>query len=95
MDKLLSYGHQFRVFQLREVTRAIALTQSREALKVEQISGLARGEPRQAQLVLRMRYLQELSQHEIAEALEIPIGMVKSRINYGLTTLRQTMKRGV
>jgi len=50
--------------------------------------------PRQAQLVLRMRYLQELSQQEIAEALEIPIGTVKSRINYGLSFLRRTMHRG-
>ena len=50
--------------------------------------------PRQAQLVLRMRYLQELSQQEIAEALEIPLGTVKSRINYGLTALRKMMKPG-
>ena len=50
--------------------------------------------PRHAQLVLRMRYLQELSQQEIAEALEIPIGTVKSRINYGLNVLRRRMNRG-
>ena len=50
--------------------------------------------PRNAQLVLRMRYLEEMSQQEIAEALEIPIGTVKSRINYGLSALRRTMKRG-
>jgi len=47
--------------------------------------------PRRAQLVLRMRYLQELSQQEIAEALEIPIGTVKSRIAYGLSCLRRAM----
>lgn len=45
--------------------------------------------PRRAQLVLRMRYLQELSQQEVAEALEIPIGTVKSRIAYGLSVLRR------
>ena len=49
--------------------------------------------PVRAQLVVRMRYLQELSQQEIAEALEIPIGTVKSRLAYGLSTLRRTMKR--
>lgn len=49
--------------------------------------------PGNAQLVLRMRYLQELSQQEIAEALEIPIGTVKSRIAYGLSVLRRTMNR--
>ena len=51
--------------------------------------------PPHAQLVLRMRYLEELSQQEIAEALEIPIGTVKSRINYGLRSLRRTMPRGI
>lgn len=50
--------------------------------------------PPRAQLVLRMRYLEQLSQREIAEALEIPIGTVKSRINYGLGILRRTMHRG-
>lgn len=49
--------------------------------------------PRRAQLALRMRYLQELSQQEIAEALEIPVGTVKSRIAYGLSALRRLMDR--
>jgi len=49
--------------------------------------------PRRAQLVLRMRYLQELSQQEIAEVLEIPVGTVKSRIAYGLSVLRRMMER--
>jgi RNA polymerase sigma-70 factor (ECF subfamily) len=49
--------------------------------------------PRRAQLVLRMRYLEELSQQEIAEALEIPLGTVKSRIAYGLSAIRRLMGR--
>lgn len=49
--------------------------------------------PHAAQIVLRMRYLQELSQQEIAEALDIPLGTVKSRIAYGLSVLRRTMAR--
>jgi RNA polymerase sigma-70 factor, ECF subfamily len=49
--------------------------------------------PGRAQLVLRMRYLQGLSQQEIAEALEIPIGTVKSRIAYGLSGLRRMIDR--
>jgi DNA-directed RNA polymerase specialized sigma24 family protein len=36
-----------------------------------------------------MHYLQGLSQQEVAEALEIPIGTVKSRIAYGLQCLRK------
>ena len=49
--------------------------------------------PRRAQLVLRMRYLQELSQQEIAEVREIPVGTVRSRIAYGLSVLRRLMDR--
>ena len=42
-----------------------------------------------AQIMLRMHYLQGLSQQEVAEALEMPIGTVKSRIAYGLQCLRK------
>lgn len=44
-----------------------------------------------SQVVLRMRYLDRLSQAEIAEALEIPEGTVKSRLAYGLVALRREM----
>lgn len=47
--------------------------------------------PRASQLVLRMHYLDELSYSEIAEALEVPIGTVKSRAAYGLNFLRDRM----
>ena len=47
--------------------------------------------PPACQTVLRMRYLHELSQLEIAEALEIPVGTVKSRIHYGLMLLRRAL----
>jgi RNA polymerase sigma-70 factor, ECF subfamily len=47
--------------------------------------------PPRAQTVLRLRYLQELSQAEISEALEIPLGTVKSRLAYGLAALRSTV----
>lgn len=46
--------------------------------------------PPAAQLVLRMHYLQALTHQEIAEALEIPIGTVKSRLAYGLACLRRS-----
>ena len=46
--------------------------------------------PAGAQTVLRLHYLQSLTQQEVAEALEIPIGTVKSRLAYGLMSLRKT-----
>jgi RNA polymerase sigma-70 factor (ECF subfamily) len=45
--------------------------------------------PIAAQIVLRLHYLQSLTQQEVAEALEIPLGTVKSRLAYGLACLRR------
>jgi len=39
-------------------------------------------------VVLRMYYLDQLSYLEIAEALDLPLGTVKSRIAYALSKLR-------
>ena len=45
-----------------------------------------------SRLVLRMHYLEELSYVEVAEALEISIGTVKSRLAYGLAALRKLVR---
>jgi RNA polymerase sigma-70 factor (ECF subfamily) len=45
--------------------------------------------PAAAQVVVRLHYLESLTQQEIAEALEVPIGTVKSRLAYGLMCLRK------
>lgn len=42
-----------------------------------------------SQIVLRMHYLDGLTHVEIAEALEVAVGTVKSRLSYGLATLRR------
>jgi len=44
-----------------------------------------------SQVVLRMHYLDGLTHVEIAEALEIAEGTVKSRLSYGLAALRRRM----
>ena len=49
--------------------------------------------PSAAGLVLHMHYLQSLTQQEVAEALGIPLGTVKSRLAYGLQLLRKTITR--
>ena len=41
-------------------------------------------------LVLKMHYLEELTYQEIAEALEVSTGTVKSRVAYGLAALRKS-----
>lgn len=42
--------------------------------------------------VITLRYVQELSLAEIAAALDIPLGTVKSRLNTGLKRLRQAVE---
>ena len=47
--------------------------------------------PSACQIVVRLHYLEEMTFVEIAEALEIPVGTVKSRLAYGLARLRRLM----
>jgi len=47
--------------------------------------------PAAAQIVVRLHYLEGLTLAEIAEALQLPIGTVKSRLAYGLQCLRSEM----
>ena len=49
--------------------------------------------PPQEQRVLRMRFADGLTQVEIAEALDVPLGTVKSQMARGLERLRATMER--
>lgn len=44
--------------------------------------------------VLVLRYFNDLSYQEIAEALEIPLGTVKSRLNQSLKYLKEQMNPG-
>jgi RNA polymerase sigma-70 factor (ECF subfamily) len=44
--------------------------------------------PPEQREVLLMRYVDDLSLSEIAEALDIPVGTVKSRVHYALQSLR-------
>lgn len=44
--------------------------------------------------VIQMVYLQEMSQQEVAEALNIPLGTVKSRLRLAVQKLREGMNEG-
>ena len=59
-------------------------------LRIEDVEELLRDLTPASEVVLRMHYLDGLTHVEIAEALEIPVGTVKSRLAYGLATLRRT-----
>jgi RNA polymerase sigma-70 factor (ECF subfamily) len=45
-------------------------------------------------LILVLRYFNDLSYQEISEALEIPLGTVKSRLNQSLRYLKEKMNAG-
>lgn len=42
-------------------------------------------------LAVRLRYLEQLSLAEVAEALDVPVGTVKSRVAYGVELLRKRL----
>lgn len=49
--------------------------------------------PPASRIVIRMHYLEQMSFVEIGEALEVPVGTVKSRLAYGLGVLRKGIAR--
>jgi RNA polymerase sigma-70 factor (ECF subfamily) len=51
--------------------------------------------PEQQREVVLMRFADGLSLSEIAEALEIPLGTVKSRLHNALATLRESLQREI
>ena len=63
---------------------SVAPTDAREGLAAV-LSGLSEGHRE----VLLLRFVDGLSLAEIADALELPLGTVKSRLHYALDRLRQ------
>jgi RNA polymerase sigma-70 factor (ECF subfamily) len=59
---------------------------------IEVIRQAIEGLSKKQRAVIILRYYWDLPYHEIAQALDIPLGTVKSRINLALKTLRQTLE---
>ncbi|EEF59354.1 RNA polymerase sigma factor [Pedosphaera parvula] len=58
----------------------------------EQLQWVLRMLPEEQREVLLLRFVDELSLAEISEAMEIPLGTVKSRLHNALETLRQDVR---
>jgi RNA polymerase sigma-70 factor (ECF subfamily) len=75
---------------------SVAVDESAPRFGPEEIAAVAEAVarlPPASQLVIRMHYLDGLTQTEVGEALEISVGTVKSRIAYGLAALRKAAPR--
>ena len=65
----------------------------RDALARDEVGRLVRKLPVDQQIVVGLRFWRDLSLEEIAERLQLPLGMVKSRLHYAMRTLRAELDR--
>jgi RNA polymerase sigma-70 factor (ECF subfamily) len=70
-----------------EAPKDVSLDAERQAVN-EMVSAL----PPEQQEVVVLRFVDGFAQAEIAEALGIPLGTVKSRLHHALNRLRETLK---
>ncbi|MHC4489687.1 MAG: RNA polymerase sigma factor [Planctomycetota bacterium] len=73
-----------------EVLREIAASASKDTPDVRtELAAVLRGLPAEQREILLMRFVDDMSMEEIANALNIPLGTVKSRLHNALHKLRQ------
>jgi RNA polymerase sigma-70 factor, ECF subfamily len=98
IDKLRSRGSRYRFLQRWE---GITRSETAMATPLEQVSMGERSQiiwaaleklPPNERQVLEIAYYEGLSQSEIAEQLNIPLGTVKTRSRQGLLKLRQALQ---
>jgi RNA polymerase sigma-70 factor, ECF subfamily len=97
IDKLRSRSTRFRFLQRWQgVVKNEAVNTPLEQASIGERSQLVRSAlsqlPEAERLVLEIAYYEGLSQSEIAQRLNIPLGTVKTRSRQGLLKLRQTLQ---
>jgi len=81
-------------FGSREDLDAIAGPEERASSpRAEEIPGLLAHATPRSRVVIVLHYLEGMSLDEIAAVLALPIGTVKSRLSYGLRTMRQAAEK--
>lgn len=79
------------IYDIRPSPSAVAGARGEQVLLLEALRCI----PLQYQLALELHYWEELSTSELADALEIPVGTVKSRLRRGRAALEAELKRRV
>ncbi len=98
IDKLRSRGSSFKFLDRwrraipLETTTNTPLEQASYAERSQQVQNALAQLSKDQRQVLEMLYYEGLSQSEIAQQLNIPLGTVKTRSRLGLLKLRQTLE---
>ncbi|MGA2595155.1 MAG: sigma-70 family RNA polymerase sigma factor [Bryobacteraceae bacterium] len=80
---------------LEVVPEPVAATSAGDPMLGETLRKLVATLPEKARMVVILRYQEDLDPTEIAEALSIPVGTVKSQLQRALALLRAKMSRSL
>ncbi len=93
LKKERRWAEQIRDEEVLEQISAAEMTEIYEPELIEKIPTLLREISPASRAVLILHYLDELPLSQIADILDISIGTVKSRLAYGLASLRKEIKK--
>jgi RNA polymerase sigma-70 factor, ECF subfamily len=81
------------LWALEDVQEPAAPTSAGDVLLAEALRRLIGTLPEQPRMVMILRYQEDMDAAEIGEALEMPVGTVKSHIQRSLKLLREKLSR--